>query len=302
MRRQFDSSITVYMKNMALADLLLVLCLPLRIYYHNRQGPFFLCRAIGTAFYISMYASIVFLSLISLDRYLKIIKPVKVFRIHQVEWSRKAAYVTWAAFAGSSLFFFLSSWESDPCDKICFHFHKKKLAGGVVNLMVVGLFFAVFLIFVYAYGTIATKLRTMTLGGNKLRARSRKNRVIMKTFVVPTIFTLCFLPYHVVRVPYILSQVDVIQGISNKQMLHILNEMVLCLSALNSCLDPLIYFFLSCVFRKAILCTIHGKFKKLYNMNQWGINLNRSGVGSGHLCICSCYLDKDQAQASWSLF
>uniref|UniRef100_A0A8C9R6H5 Probable G-protein coupled receptor 34 n=1 Tax=Scleropages formosus TaxID=113540 RepID=A0A8C9R6H5_SCLFO len=252
-RSHLDSSITVYMKHMALADLLLILCLPARIFYHNRHGPFYLCRVVGIAFYVSMYASIVFLSLISLDRYLKIIKPVRVFRIHQVEWSRKAAYVTWTVFALSSLYFLISDRGSKPCDTICFHFHRKKLTGGVINLMVVGLFYGLFLVFICVYGTIAMKLRTITLGGNESKARSRRNRVVMKTFVVPTVFTLCFLPYHVVRVPYVLSQMDVIQEESSKQMLHILNELVLCLSALNSCLDPVIYFFLSRIFRKTIL-------------------------------------------------
>ncbi|XP_048853759.1 G protein-coupled receptor 34 like [Brienomyrus brachyistius] len=267
-------SITVYMKNLVIADLLLVLCLPIRIYYHNKEGPFFLCRMVGISFYVSMYASIVFLSLISLDRYLKIIKPVQVFRIHRAEWSRKTACIVWAVFACSTFLLLLCEKGTEPCDKICFHFHRKRPAGGAINLVVVALFFILFLVFVCFYGTIGAKLSTMTLGGSDLQARSRKKKIVVRTYVVPAIFTLCFFPYHVVRVPYILSQMDVIMDVSIQQQLHMANELMLILSAVNSCLDPVIYFFLCSAFRKTVRCAVQGRCK--LSMNERAVSFNRS--------------------------
>lgn len=266
-RGRTDSALAVYMRHMAAADLLLALCLPLRISYHNQPGPFHLCRVVGLFFYLNMYASIFFLSLISLDRYLKIVKPVWVFRVQRVEWSRRMSYAVWAVLAVGMIPFLLGKRGSDPCEKICFHFHRKTLFGGVVNLLTVVLFFVLSLCFLCFYGQISVKLWSLSLGTDE-QARHRKRRLILKTFVVPVVFTVCFMPYHAVRFPYVLSQMDETQELDTKQTLHFLNELGLCLSTFNSCLDPIIYFFLSSTFRKTIICVVQGKFKKMYDMNQ----------------------------------
>lgn len=275
-RRQADSSMTVYLRHLTLADSLLVLSLPLRIYYHDKQGPFFLCKVVGVFFYINMYASISFLSLISLDRYLKIVKPVWVFRIQKVLWSRIASGITWAVLFLITALFFVSNEQKDPCDKICFHFHNKGLLAGSINLTAVAFFGAFFLLFIIFYVKIALKLRNVEMGKGDPNAQNRKKNLVLKTFLVPVIFALCFLPYHLVRVPYVLAQMNVIKELESKQMLHIWNENTLLLSALNSCLDPIIYYFLSSTYRKTILCAIQGKFKTVYDLNRRRISINRS--------------------------
>ncbi|KAG9265928.1 G protein-coupled receptor 34 like [Astyanax mexicanus] len=278
LRRHADTSMAVYMRHLTLADSLLVLCLPLRIYYHNSQGPVILCKLVGVFFYINMYASISFLSLISLDRYLKIIKPVWVFRIQKVWWSRITSYVIWAMlFIGNSLFFVGKKKDRiSPCDKICFHFHDKGSLAGGINLAVVALFGVLIMVFIIFYVKIALKLRTMEMGNGDPKAQSRKQQLILKTYLVPAIFTLCFLPYHLVRAPYVLAQMGVIKELDSKQMLHSWNEMTLLLSTLNSCLDPIIYYFLSSTYRKTILCAIKGQFKSVYDLNRRRISINRS--------------------------
>ncbi len=114
------------------------------------------------------------------------------------------------------------------------------------------------------------------MGNGDPKAQSRKKRVIIKTFLVPAIFTLCFLPYHAVRIPYVLAQLSVIGDLHSQQLLHLLNESTLLLSALNSCLDPIIYYFLSSAYRKTILFAIQGKFKNMHYLNRRRISINRS--------------------------
>ncbi|XP_066570926.1 G protein-coupled receptor 34 like [Amia ocellicauda] len=275
-KKRTKTCISVYMKHLAIADFFLVLCLPVRIYYHNSPGPYFLCKTVGIFFYINMYASILFLTLISLDRYLKIIKPVWVFKIQKVKWGQRMTCAVWVVLFSGMFPFFLENNESHPCSGTCFHFHRKGLVGGIINLIVVGLFFLLAFLFLGFYGKIAIKLKSMSLGNAPQKTKQRKNIAIIKTFVVPIIFTLCFMPYHVLRVPYVLSQMDIIKGLSARQTLHVLNELVLCLSALNSCLDPIIYFFLSYTFRKTILCAFQGQFKKVYAVNLRGTSFVRS--------------------------
>ncbi len=276
LQQHTDSSMAVYMRHLALADTLLVMCLPLRVYYHNKEGPFYLCKVVGIFFYVNMYSSILFLSLISLDRYLKIIKPVWVFRIQKTKWSHTASYIVWVILISGTMPLFSSDSQKHPCDKICFHFHSKGLVSGIINLTTVVLFLVFYVAFLCFYVKITKKLRTMSMGNGDPKAQSRKKRVIIKTFLVPAIFTLCFLPYHAVRIPYVLAQLSVIGDLHSQQLLHLLNESTLLLSALNSCLDPIIYYFLSSAYRKTMLCAIQGKFKNMHYLNRRRISINRS--------------------------
>ncbi|XP_063105259.1 G-protein coupled receptor 87 isoform X3 [Cavia porcellus] len=71
------TSFIFYLKNIVVADLLMTLTFPFRIVHDAGFGPWFfksiLCRYTSVLFYANMYTSIVFLGLISIDRYLKVI-------------------------------------------------------------------------------------------------------------------------------------------------------------------------------------------------------------------------------------
>ncbi|XP_067405892.1 probable G-protein coupled receptor 34 [Emydura macquarii macquarii] len=259
MRR--TTSITVYMRNLALSDLLLSLCLPFRVAYQNQSGPLMLCTVVGAFFYLNMYISIMFLSLISLDRYLKLIWPLQQFKIHTLPCSTVAARAVWLVYAIFMLPFLFENRKEGSCNEKCFHFRNKSTLGAALNMVVVAIFFVHLLLFLYFYGKISARLRKVSSGKAQQQSKQPSRKAITKTFVVLVIFSVCFVPYHCVRVPYILAQVGIISSIGWKQVLHFANELVLCISALNSCLDPVIFFFLSSRFRRAVLCTIRGKLK-----------------------------------------
>ncbi|KAJ8271139.1 hypothetical protein GJAV_G00123200, partial [Gymnothorax javanicus] len=69
-------SIDVYLLNLLVSDLLLTLALPFKIAVIQGAAPWslqiFHCQATAVVIYINLYASIVFLALISVDRYLQI--------------------------------------------------------------------------------------------------------------------------------------------------------------------------------------------------------------------------------------
>ncbi|KAI2655881.1 putative G-protein coupled receptor 34 [Labeo rohita] len=70
--QRVQSSIMVYMKNLAAADFFLCLCLPLRIAYNATYSITIrniYCSFGATAFYINMYASILFMDIIAANRY-----------------------------------------------------------------------------------------------------------------------------------------------------------------------------------------------------------------------------------------
>ncbi|XP_056395058.1 probable G-protein coupled receptor 34 isoform X3 [Hyla sarda] len=273
---QRSTSMTVYMRNLAIADLLLALCLPFRIAYQNNNGPLLLCHVIGAFFYLNMYASIMFLSLISMDRYLKITRPLQQYKIHSVQWSSRAAHVVWVINVVCIVPFLFENKGNEPCGQKCFHFKKKGTVSAAINLTAVLAFFVLLFLFVYFYAQISAKLHRASLMKNQPQTKRNSNRAMKKSFVVLIIFIVCFVPYHLVRVPYVLAQINVIPSLSWKQTLHITNELVLCLSTLNSCLDPVIYFFLSDSFKRVVICTVQGKLKLIMNHQERASNGNRS--------------------------
>ncbi|NXN72848.1 GP174 protein, partial [Himantopus himantopus] len=81
------SKAVIFMINLAVADLAHVLSLPLRMYYYiNHSWPFgsFLCQVCFYLKYLNMYASICFLTCISIQRYLFLLHPFKA-----KDWKRR---------------------------------------------------------------------------------------------------------------------------------------------------------------------------------------------------------------------
>lgn len=94
------NSVRVFLINVALADLLLVVCLPFRILYHS-QGNIWkldpiLCKVVGNLFYMNMYISVVLLGLISVDRYIKIHHGAGMpHKLRSSNWSIVLCAVVW---------------------------------------------------------------------------------------------------------------------------------------------------------------------------------------------------------------
>ncbi|XP_058010630.1 probable G-protein coupled receptor 34 [Ahaetulla prasina] len=260
------NSITVYMKHLAIADLLLSLCLPFRVAFQKHSGPLAFCKVVGMIFYNTMYVSILLLSLISLDRYFKIIKPLKQFRIHTTSFSFTMSMVVWIICFITMLCFLLDSNKSGPCDHKCFHFKYRSTSGGILNMLVVAFFFLLLFFLLYSYGKISLRLRAVSLKQTQQRRKTMSTRIVIKTFVVLVVFIVCFVPYHVVRIPYILAQMRIVSE-QNIQALHLANELVLCISTLNCCFDPVIFCFLSSSFKRSLLNITLRKLKWVSQKN-----------------------------------
>ncbi|MEQ2307717.1 hypothetical protein AMECASPLE_021071 [Ameca splendens] len=70
-QRQASSSVTIYLKNLAASDFLISLCLPLRIINFSTKSTLIrqvYCNFGASAFYLNMYASILFMGYIAANR------------------------------------------------------------------------------------------------------------------------------------------------------------------------------------------------------------------------------------------
>ncbi|NXA70346.1 GPR34 protein, partial [Mohoua ochrocephala] len=274
---QKRNSIQVYLLNVAIADLLLIFCLPFRILYHATNSWMFgriLCKVVGTLFYMNMYISIVLLGLISLDRYIKINKSVKRPKMLTTTRSVQICCTVWAiALTGFIVVVAPSFFKTEDSNSTktedsnstkCFHYRSKHNAKteAILNYIIVLIFWVVFFLLILSYVKIAKNLLKISRRRANFPNAGKYTKTARNSFIVLIIFTVCFVPYHMFRFVYITSQLQN-PPCYLQEIIHTCNEVMLIFSSFNSCLDPVMYFLMSRSVRKTVfqlICRkLHGE-------------------------------------------
>ncbi|XP_007521177.2 probable G-protein coupled receptor 34 [Erinaceus europaeus] len=255
------NSIQIYLLNVAIADLLLIFCLPFRIMYHINQNKWtlgvVLCKVVGTLFYMNMYISIILLGFISLDRYIKINRSIHQRKAITTRQSIYICCTVWTvAFVGFLTMITLTIKKGDLNSTLCFHYRDKlqEMGEAIFNFILVVMFWLIFLLIILSYIKIGKNLLRISKRRSKFPNSAKYATTARNSFIVLIIFTICFVPYHVFRFAYISSQLKV-SSCYWREVAHKTNEIMLVLSSFNSCLDPVMYFLMSSNIRK-IMCQL----------------------------------------------
>lgn len=255
------NSIQIYLLNVAVADLLLIFCLPFRIMYHLNQNKWVLgvvlCKVVGTLFYMNMYISIILLGFISLDRYIKINRSIQQRKAVTTRQSIYVCCIVWAvALAGFLTMIILTLKKGGHNSTMCFHYRDKLNEKGeaIFNLVLVVMFWLIFLLIILSYIKIGKNLLKISKRRSKFPNSGKYATTARNSFIVLIIFTVCFVPYHAFRFVYVSLQLNV-SSCYWKEIVHKTNEIMLVFSSFNSCLDPVMYFLMSSNIRK-IMCQL----------------------------------------------
>lgn len=139
------------------------------------------------------------------------------------------------------------------CASRCFHYkdllHAKWKA--YINISTLVIFWLVFMALIVSYAKIGLKLLRTSQERPDMPNAQHYSRTAKKSFFVLFLFIVCFVPYHISRVFYIKTQLTEALCFW-KNVADRANEVTLVLSALNSCLDPVMYFLLSSSVRKEV--------------------------------------------------
>lgn len=259
------NSVRVFLINCAVADLVLLACLPFRVFYHLNGDRWVLgsvvCRMVGNAFYMNMYISITLLGLISLDRYVRLRGKGKArrsvwgkLRGHRQLWSWLVCGAVWSLFLVGTAVMVTTKEDKDDKEQ-CFQYKQRRTVSwkAYINAALVLLFWLVFVMLVASYAKIASQLLQLSQNKPDLPNAQKYKKTAKKSFFVLFLFTVCFVPYHAFRPVYILSQIHNTNSCSYIQMVDRTNEIMLLLSTFNSCLDPVMYFLLSGSVRRTAL-------------------------------------------------
>ncbi|XP_051900818.1 lysophosphatidic acid receptor 6 [Pristis pectinata] len=242
------SQTTVYMKNLACADLLLVVSLPVRcsFYVVRRPYPRLLCELNGLIFLVNMYGSIFFLTCISLDRCVAICFPMKSWlnglRRHAAWYSA----AVWLLVVGASippyLFGKLGQQQPNASCHQCFDQRPEFLTkpATLSFTLMLGCGVPLATILACSLALLRVLQRSSATRMDFIDWRKIRNMVVANV----VIFALCFLPYHVVL---LLLALD-----SDDQRLLPTYRATLPLACLNTVLDPLCYYFATETFQRSL--------------------------------------------------
>uniref|UniRef100_A0A8B9QCD7 Lysophosphatidic acid receptor 6 n=1 Tax=Apteryx owenii TaxID=8824 RepID=A0A8B9QCD7_APTOW len=250
---------TTYMLNLAISDLLFVFTLPFRIYYFAvRNWPFgdILCKISVTLFYTNMYGSILFLTCISVDRFLAIVHPFQSKTLRTKRNAKIVCAAVWVTvLAGSTpaSFFQSTNRRNNTEQRTCFENFsdatwKTYLSRIVIFIEIVGFFIPLILNVTCSTMVLRTLNKPLTLSRNKLS----KKKVLKMIFVHLLIFCFCFVPYNITLILYSLMRTQTLINCSVVTAVRTMYPITLCIAVSNCCFDPIVYYFTSDTIQNSI--------------------------------------------------
>ncbi|XP_008104371.1 G-protein coupled receptor 87 [Anolis carolinensis] len=244
------TSFIFYLKNIVVADLLMTLTFPFKIIQDSRLGPWhfntFLCRYTTIVFYANMYTTIMFLGLISIDRYLKVVKPFGDSRMYSMTCTKILSACVWILMAFLALPNVILTNGYPTCKNMGDCLKLKSPLGVEWHKAVIYINNSMFLIVLIVLIGCYIEISKYIYKSSKqfISCSSRKRKHYQSIRVVVAVFFTCFLPYHLCRIPFIFGHLDKLLDDSAHKILYYCEEVTLFLSACNVCLDPIIYFFM----------------------------------------------------------
>ncbi|XP_069831536.1 P2Y purinoceptor 12 [Dendropsophus ebraccatus] len=253
------SNFIIFLKNSVISDTLMIMTFPFKILGDARLGPWplkgFSCRFSSVVFYLTMYISIIFLGLITIDRYQKTVKPFDNSCTKNLLSAKILSALIWIIMFLLALpnMILTNKTLTPKSVRNCANLKSKfgLTWHEIVNYTCQIIFWVSFAIIVVFYLLITKKLFQSYKRTRREQTQCRK-KVNVKVFIIIGVFFVCFVPYHFARIPYTLSQTRVFFRCSAHYTLFYVKESTLFLASMNACLDPFIYFFLCKSFRDAL--------------------------------------------------
>lgn len=250
-------SIDVYLLNLLVSDLLLTLALPFKIATGLSSASWslqvFHCQATAVVVYINLYASIVFLALVSVDRYLQITQNPRLRYAREPGLARVMSAVAWALV----LFVMVPNMAiptREVPEKTWLKCAELKREEGLrwhkmAVFLATGIFLNASVAVLVANGLALRRLWTSRRHNDD---RPEARRTARHIAVVTLAYVVCFVPYHAVRTPYTLAQGRPIADCPQWRRLYLAKESTLLLAVLHLCFNPFLYFHFSRSFRQRL--------------------------------------------------
>ncbi|XP_075054286.1 S-geranylgeranyl-glutathione receptor P2RY8 [Mixophyes fleayi] len=279
------TSSVILMINLSITDLALAIFLPFQIIYHVKHNDWIfgegLCSVVTIMFYANMYCTILTIMLISVERYIGIVHPMKSSMWRRKRYAVGAIFIIWLLL----LVLFYPMESTDLTYKVthlnittCFDVLKWNMLPNLLSwaLFIIGLFVVLFLIpCIVTVACYIRIIRTLIRTSNK-HGTGQEWRSIKLAIFVLIVFITCFAPNN-----FILLVHTIVRLFYEKSYYHAY-KLTLTLSCLSSCVDPFLYYFACKDFRKKARDLWYRKSRREHMEMRRGSLFSALTFSSGH--------------------
>lgn len=260
----------VYMLHLATADVLFVSVLPFKISYYFsgndwRFGPE-MCRFVTAAFYCNMYASILLMTVISVDRFLAVVYPMQSLSWRSLGRASFTCVAIWAvAVAGVVPLLLREQTLRVPGLNVttCHDVLSESVLQGYYSYYF-SAFSAVFFFVPLIISSICYVSIIRCLSSSTVANRTKKSRALFLSAAVFCIFIICFGPTNALLIlHYSFFSPD-----TSTETAYFAYLLCVCVSSISCCIDPLVYYYASSDCQRylySILCCKESSDPSSYN-------------------------------------
>lgn len=262
--KKTKSMTDVFLLNVAVADLLFVLSLPLFVYNQLWSWPMgaAVCKLLRGSYSVNLYSGTLLLACISADRYIAIVQVRRSFRLRSLPHSRLICVAVWTAAVLLSVptFSFYNRYQPSHSHEafmleddnltwapghVCeFQFLDEGTAWrtkvSVPSTQLAVGFILPLLIMAFCYSAVILTL---------LRARNfQRHKAVRVVLAVVVVFIGCHLPYNVTLLYDTITMFQT-KSCEESDLLRVTKMVTETLAYLHCCLNPVLYAFVGVKFR-----------------------------------------------------
>ncbi|XP_034167059.2 cysteinyl leukotriene receptor 2 [Pangasianodon hypophthalmus] len=257
------TTVNLFMVNLLVSDLMLVCSLPFRASYYLSGSRWkfgrVACKLIFYVFYLNMNTSIYFLVSLNFMRYLALVQPYRYKSLQKWCNGHLVCFLIWLFVAlSSSPLLILSKGvnASISVDEQCMELpNNNQTIQNLISInnatLTVGFLVPLALIL---WCSLFVAYRLWKLGPSQHTVSTSRKKAFALVIISLSFFIICFLPYHVIRIVFLNTELDVSNGTygNSRESVLLLRKasvVTLCLCVAHSCLDPILFFFVGENFR-----------------------------------------------------
>ncbi|XP_077979625.1 galanin receptor 2b-like [Glandiceps talaboti] len=257
-----QSTTNIFILNLAVADLLLsIFCTPFNMTLFLLPNWIFgevMCKLTNFLYYCTMFASIFTMVTMSLDRFLAVVYPIRSMKIRSPTYALIAVLVIWVisiviAMPYMVLFVVVVSSYNGEIYIGCIDDWQDFSQRALYNTCIFVFGYLIpFLLITFVYLMMLKRLWGSVAPSNTVNDNVKaKKKVTQMVIVVVIVFGLCWLPHHIITMWYHYDT-----RFPFNTFTYGLRLLAMFLSAFNSCVNPIIYAFMSESFRKGFKKTL----------------------------------------------